>query len=166
MTFLGRVRRRKAVITRAVLPLLVVVWGNALASPCLGMRVEALDQSASEISNHAHGHMPAHGAHSHHVDGTNDERASSEQQPSCPHCPHGSHHEDAGAHIACSALDDFADASGQHGIAKLQLAQVVPIATTVALAEIPRILSPIPARTAPPVVPAVALHLRHCVFLI
>jgi hypothetical protein len=69
--------------------------------------------------------------------------------------------------MACSALDDFADASGQHGIAKLQLAQVVPITTAVALAEIPRVLSPIPTRrTAYPPVPAVALHLRHCVFLI
>jgi hypothetical protein len=130
------------------------------------MSVESLHKPAREVAKYVHDHTSAHATHSHHAD-ANDERAPSTRTPSCPHCPDGTSHEDAGAHIACSALDDVADAGGQLGIAKLQLEYVLSIVPTVVFAKIPRVLSPFPTKqTAPPAACAVALHLRHCVFLI
>jgi hypothetical protein len=181
MTLFGTMRRHKAAIARALLPLLAVVWGSALASPCFGMSVEALDTPASEIPKQAHHHdTSAHAthdhdvthasalaAHDHDVTKTDREHAPSEQGPSCPHCPDGSTHEAAGAHVACSALDDVADAGGRLGVAKVLLDYVAQIATPAVFAEIPHVLSPsLPTRTSPPAACGVSLHLRHCVFLI
>jgi hypothetical protein len=179
-TVLVRLRRHRARLGRFVLALFALASATASAGPCFSMAVAGdAAPAAHHDAAHAHEASTAH-AHAHHQRADEDtsgassqpaspQPASSQSASHCPHCPLAAsmpNHSAAESHALCSAVDDTSDFS-QPSASALLLKHVV----AGPLLEIP------PANLfRPPGIarshrftpdgPSVALHLRHCVFLI
>lgn len=161
MRLLERLRRRKGVVARVVLPLLAAVWFSASASVCFGMAAESLQGMRADAGVPSHDHSDTDHQHHQH------DRAPP-THGDCPHCPAGgSHDEPAASHILCSVLDDAVDARGQVSALKWELEHLLPAAHSVSFS------TPIPqpavggiSHSVSPPHRSVALNIRHCVFLI
>jgi hypothetical protein len=157
MTVLEQLRRRRATIAKAALPLLMAVWCGAFASPCLGMVI-------------ASGAAAQHAA-SHHVTSAESPSAhgcagSMPHDGHCPHCPPGPGSSGAALSSAgCDALSNVADDGGQQpSVQPLKHLAAITVPGPAVMASLRR------AAWSPPfessAASTVPLNVRHCVFLI
>jgi hypothetical protein len=165
---LARLRRRRQIIARVLLPLATVAWLGCGAAPCLA----AVASSASGAGTHGHSptqrpqpaehgaahHAVAHGAgHSTHGAPADSQGAPVDSPTGCPHCAAGN------GHVA--AQPDCADPAAAAAVKpRLELAPQIFALPAVWLPP-PRTTRPHP-RPPPPALEPIALNLRHCVFLI
>jgi len=146
---LAALRKRRAGILRAVLPLLTAVWFNAAASLCFAMTA---DDSPGHAAPSGHQHAPA--------EHTPDHR--------CPHCPPSNDRNDApGAHLNCSGLDEISTGSAASKALQWELKHALPTeGFDSSSAVIRQTTAYRAANSAIPRHSTVPLNVRHCVFLL
>jgi hypothetical protein len=161
-------RRQRARLGRFPVALFALMSMLLPGAPCFGMVVAG---ATSELAAASDAHA-SHDAHDHehaNVDETNAVGQQSSDEHSSGHCPHcpltgAIAHTPSGAHSFCSADDAVAtEPSPSPPIAKhVAVATAFETMPHVALHPPPRYM----ARQIAPTRSAVALNVRHCVFLI
>ena len=171
-------RRRRASLGRFLCLVFAMASLSVGAAPCFAMaapagpdsRHDSHAQASSHTSgNHEHSHAVSHDRHAGAADHAMSMEGSSGVPGACPHCPLSvgmSSEASTGAHAFCSAGDDVAD-SGNSGAFPLLFKHAVSsavIQVDLALSRPSRACNnqrPLDVSSS-----AVALNLRHCVFLI
>jgi hypothetical protein len=168
---LAALRRQRDRLGRFVVALFAVASMTITGAPCFAMAVELATPQVDEAAQsnrshdaHAHEHAVDHGDH-----GSVDQDNHAQRSPAhCPHCPMSTTpgHAMPSAHSFCSAFDDFSDQASVGSQPPL-VKHVLLIATYEPQRTL--ILRPPPTpltRVTMPNHSAVALNVRHCVFLI